>query len=473
MTFPKPSIERQATAIIEMTQEDIDDAVLQKVRALAEELSLEERKCLLLLRRYKWNATKIIDVYFTKPDDILVGAGVCIDPKKNVVSASNEDEELECGVCMEEVARRDAFCLECGHLNTCKGCWVDYLCDGVKTKQCVTLTCPTFKCYVTIPEETWARFLEPAHPLQLQRYRRFCRDNFVENSKQFVFCPGKSCDKIYSSESGVAKEIRCGGCRHRFCWACKNETHFPSSCHCAEKWLNKCSSEAENLSWIMAKTKRCPKCHVNIEKNQGCNHMTCRKNAGGCGHEFCWLCKGDWSKHGSATGGYYQCNIYEKNKSDGKLSDEETAQVNAQNELERYEFHYTRYDSHAKSSRHAISVGESIHEKMHELAQKFQWRLNETQFLLDAVNEAIQCWHVLAWTYPIAYYLEPKKVNADLFKTQQGQLEKFCDGLQQKLDFDLEKLGDNKTRQEIIGYTRSAKKYRGNLVEHIEADICF
>ena len=32
-----------------------------------------------------------------------------------------------------------------------------------------------------------------------------------------------------------------------------------------------------------------------------------RKREGGCGHEFCWMCKGDWSKHGSATGGYYQC----------------------------------------------------------------------------------------------------------------------------------------------------------------------
>eukprot|EP00483_Globobulimina_turgida_P001386 UN01388 len=208
---------------------------------------------------------------------------------------------------------------------------------------------------------------------------------------------------IYSSESGIAKEIVCLGCLYRFCWACKNESHFPSSCHTGIKWLQKCSSEAENISWILAKTKRCPKCHVHIEKNQGCNHMTCRKHAGGCGHEFCWLCKGDWSKHGSATGGYYQCNIYEKNKTEGKLSDEETAQQNAQNELERYEFHYTRYDSHSKSSAHAIKQKETTHEKMHELAQKFQWRLNETQFLLDAVNEAIQCWHVLAWTYPIAY----------------------------------------------------------------------
>jgi len=471
----KPNLEKQMSLVSALSPEDIDKAVQDKVKALADELSLEENKCLLLLRKYKWNAVKIIDVYFTDPDKILVEAGVCIEPKKReeIVNDQNKNEVMECGVCMDDVKMAEAFCLECGHLNTCKSCWIDYLRNHVKTKQCVHLTCPTHKCYVTIPQEVWRQFLGDKYGDELVRYTRFCRENFVENSKEFAFCPGKSCDMIYSSESGVAKEIACTGCSHRFCWACKNESHFPSSCHNAEKWLQKCSSEAENISWILAKTKRCPKCHVHIEKNQGCNHMTCRKHAGGCGHEFCWLCKGDWSKHGSATGGYYQCNIYEKNKAEGKLSEEENKAQDAQNELERYEFHYTRYDSHSKSSRHAIKQKESTHEKMHELAEKFQWRLNETQFLLDAVNEAIQCWHVLAWTYPIAYYLDDKKFNLDLFKQQQGKLENFCDGLQQKLDFDLEKLGDNKTRQEIIGYTRTAQTYRKNLVEYIESEISF
>jgi ariadne-1 len=160
---------------------------------------------------------------------------------------------------------------------------------------------------------------------------------------------------IYSSASGSAKQVECSKCKYRFCWACKNESHFPSSCNSAGQWLTKCSSEAENIQWILAKTnKRCPKCKVHIEKNQGCNHMTCRKHAGGCGYEFCWLCKGDWTKHGR---GYYYCNIYKNKKvktHDNTLTAEEKTAENAQNELDRYEFHYTRFDSHHKSCKHAI-----------------------------------------------------------------------------------------------------------------------
>jgi len=163
--------------------------------------------------------------------------------------------------------------------------------------------------------------------------------------------------------------------------------------------------------------------------------------------------------------------IYMKNKkNEGKLSDEEKASTDASNELERYEFHWTRFDSHTKSSAHAIKQRESTQTKMNELAQTFQWRLNEAQFLLDATNEAIQCWHVLAWTYPIAYCFD-RSQNIDLFKQHQSYLEKFCDGLQEKLDFDIQKLGDIKIRQEMIHYTRTAQNYRKNLVDYIEGEI--
>ena len=183
---PREEMKRQVSVIKALTSDDITDAVNEKVNILFDSLAdddtvdITKRECLLLLRRYKWNPQKIMDVYFTDKNKILVGAGVCIDKKKNIINDKNKNNVIECGVCMDDVKMSDTFCLECGHLNTCKSCWVDYLRDGVKTKQCVHLTCPTHKCYVTIPQDVWQLFLADKHKEEFKRYQRFCRENFVE-----------------------------------------------------------------------------------------------------------------------------------------------------------------------------------------------------------------------------------------------------------------------------------------------------
>lgn len=62
--------------------------------------------------------------------------------------------------------------------------------------------------------------------------------------------------------------------------------------------------------------------------------MTCQIPS--CGYEFCWMCRGAWSDHGTATGGYYQCNKY--NASDAKKEDDSLS--NVKTELETYMFYY-------------------------------------------------------------------------------------------------------------------------------------
>ena len=32
-----------------------------------------------------------------------------------------------------------------------------------------------------------------------------------------------------------------------------------------------------NALWVAANTKKCPRCTTAIEKDEGCNHMSCRK----------------------------------------------------------------------------------------------------------------------------------------------------------------------------------------------------
>jgi ariadne-1 len=40
-----------------------------------------------------------------------------------------------------------------------------------------------------------------------------------------------------------------------------------------------------------AKYKQCPNCKFWVEKNEGCDHMTCR-----CKYEFCYVCGGQYGK---------------------------------------------------------------------------------------------------------------------------------------------------------------------------------
>ena len=47
------------------------------------------------------------------------------------------------------------------------------------------------------------------------------------------------------------------------------------------------------MFWIVINTQKCPKCKSAIEKNMGCNHMTCRN----CTHQFCWMCFSNWRGH--------------------------------------------------------------------------------------------------------------------------------------------------------------------------------
>ena len=39
--------------------------------------------------------------------------------------------------------------------------------------------------------------------------------------------------------------------------------------------------------WELDNTRPCPRCHANVQKDGGCNHMRCHR---ACGAHFCWLC---------------------------------------------------------------------------------------------------------------------------------------------------------------------------------------
>jgi len=155
------------------------------------------------------------------------------------------------------------------------------------------------------------------------------------------------------------------------------------------RWRDKCRNESETANWILTNTKACPspKCDNRIEKNQGCNHMTCP-----CKHEFCWICLEDWKSHA----GNYNCNIYTAGESVQDLN-------KAKEELCKYLHHYARYHTHDEAQGFASR----------ELNKTIRGR--SEAFLDDANALLVNCRRVLKYTYCFAYYMKDKALITGAF----------------------------------------------------------
>jgi len=73
----------------------------------------------------------------------------------------------------------------------------------------------------------------------------------------------------------------------------------------------------KDKKWFAENTKECPQCNVRIEKNEGCNHMTCRQ----CTYQFCWVCSKPW-KLDARDGGHGACSLPEEEEEDAEDLDE-------------------------------------------------------------------------------------------------------------------------------------------------------
>jgi ariadne-1 len=117
-----------------------------------------------------------------------------------------------------------------------------------------------------------------------EKYARFLLRAYVEGSKMTKWCPAPDCTCAVEFVGDENYDVLCN-CKFSFCWNCTEEAHRPVNCETVSKWILKNSAESENMNWILANSKPCPKCKRPIEKNQGCMHMTCTPP---CKFEFCW-----------------------------------------------------------------------------------------------------------------------------------------------------------------------------------------
>ncbi|OAA59646.1 RING finger protein [Niveomyces insectorum RCEF 264] len=427
------------------------DALVSDVNMI---LEMRPEDAAILLRYFRWNRERLIEEYMDRPNKVLEAAGlgpsVGPPPRAEVVPG------FVCDICCEDGDGLQSFAMKCGH-RYCVDCYRHYLAQKIREEgEAARIQCPTMGCGRILD----ARSLDVlVTPELAERYHELLNRTYVEDRDSLKWCPAPDCANAVDCHvkkkdlDRIVPTVECA-CGYRFCFGCSLRDHQPAPCKLVKQWLKKCADDSETANWISANTKECPRCNSTIEKNGGCNHMTCRK----CKHEFCWMCMGLWSEHGTS---WYNCNRFEE-KSGTEARD---AQARSRVSLERYLHYYNRYANHEQSARLDKDIYTRTEQKMVQLQTSSGMSWIEVQYL-QAASQALQtCRQTLKWTYAFAFYLARNNVT-EMFEDNQKDLEMAVEALSEMFEKPVGELSDVKMKVDIMDKTAYCTKRRVILLEY-------
>ncbi|KAF2018525.1 hypothetical protein BU24DRAFT_316371, partial [Aaosphaeria arxii CBS 175.79] len=195
---------------------------------------------------------------------------------------------IRCDVCQENLRARHFPALdECTHKpTTCSRCLSQWIKSQLETKGCNSIKCPGNGCRHIL---SYYEVKYHASRQVFERYDELVTRSSLASTPDFRWCgtPGCTSGQIHQ---GAGNIFQCNACGSRQCVIHNVNWHEGLTCEQYDRQRNEQRILEENASVraISCLTKRCPGpgCNRNIEKNGGCDHMTCSV----CYYEFCWEC---------------------------------------------------------------------------------------------------------------------------------------------------------------------------------------
>ncbi|KAI3880486.1 hypothetical protein MKX03_001694 [Papaver bracteatum] len=417
-----------------LKEEDVRKRQQEDVTQTSTVLSIPIVAATMLLRHYNWKVIDAQDAWYANEEQVRRDVGLL--EMNDVVPIQNATEKIiKCKICFDEF-ERDGMCAEaCGHL-FCNWCWKQYVSIKISDGPgCLGLRCPEPSCRVAVGQDMVNQLVSDEDK---EKYSRYLLRSYVEDQKNIKWCPGAGCECSVEFFAGSSSYDVVCSCLHNFRWNCLDDAHRPVDCDTVHKWAVKNTAESENVTWILANSKSCPKCKRPIQKNEGCMHMTCS-----CRYEFCWLCLGDWKTHGTKQVGFMRVMCMKKQDHKEQLK----------------------------------SLQETQSEYLAVISDRYDVPETELTFITDAWLQIIECRRVLKWTYAYGYYL-PKIVLAKkkFFEYLQGEAESALEKLHNCAEKDLHPyLKENGTPEDVIPFrvklarlTSVTRTYFENLVRALE-----
>jgi len=258
-----------------------------------------------------------------------------VDPAEEKEAELKIAASAPCGNCFNEVNK--PFKLKCGHSH-CTDCLTEQIDNVIKEQKTDALRCSG--CGAHISFDDVARLTENNRTKLDLLARIIFREQ--PNVKQ---CPTRDCEHLFVSDPANPRIDMCPECDHEYCVSCVAHHAAGVTCQEAEAQAQQAKTREEQQAdeWKRQNTKPCPRCHKDIEKDEGCLHMQCPAPCGGKDaagkdqpYHFCWACLGPYDPpaHGEqdpTRHGSYYCPRHPNAYRD------EQAQIQARREREQAE----------------------------------------------------------------------------------------------------------------------------------------
>jgi len=204
-----------------------------------------------------------------------------VDESLNVAAHRGAGKaDQQCPICFDDVT--SPFRLGCGHIY-CGPCIRNCLISAIEGGQ-FPLLCigDEMRCSQPIALPTIERFLPVASFTQL--LEAAAETYIKQNTSTMKYCETPGCTQIYqATPENEAQALQCPSCFTELCSGCSKEPHQGVSCKDSAR--NKDWNVDDE--WMRAQgIRKCPSCSALMEKNGGCNHMTCSN----CRTHICWVC---------------------------------------------------------------------------------------------------------------------------------------------------------------------------------------
>ena len=273
-------------------------------------------------------------------------------------------KKIECEVCNEMFTVHEKNKVKkCGHA-FCSNCWYDFLSIKIKENKLPSIKCLNYNCKEKLNDEFIIRLLNHNNDL-IRKYKRYKLELEIINDPNRKLCPYPNCDSYLELKQIRHKDVTCKN-NHTFCFECLKKPHGKLPCNAN---LDKSMKEYAKNNFV----KKCPKCSIITEKNNGCNHITCTK----CGYQWCWLCNQEYDAN-HFTGG--KCKGFQffqpKNEYEIKLMME--------GKINYDELSISQRQFHDNSNNSDISNTSSFSDIYIPRPQFYQERINENELYNSA-----------------------------------------------------------------------------------------